>query len=672
MALSTFIEANYQGQQLENEMANLERYMKYEWQDVYEKMATQILKHYWYEHNFKQKFNDGFKDVCIMAEEIYQIDEVANEPIFEKLNPLKVRALQTGGSNKLEDANLIIIEDHWSSGRIIDTYYNELKPNDIDKIMDYTVETGNGGFTDDDNNHTLLRDGMLSDDGTLIDSYLGMAEINGMQYNSRECVDADGNIRVFRVYWKSLKKVLKVKYYDELGNVQYKWRSEEYIPNKELGEETEAMWVNEIWEGTKIGKDIYLQMKPKKVQFNRLNNKSKCHAGIIGQVYNTNQSRGVSVMDRGKNLQLMYDVIQDRVRKLIATNYGKILEVDIAKIPNDWEMDKWMHFAVTNKIAIMDSFAVGTEGAATGKMAGSMNTVGGRTIDMDTGNSIQGYLGLLEFIKFEMGEITGVSQQRQGQISNRETVGGVERAVNQSSHITEYLYLQHDDVKRRCLEAFLQVAKSCLRGRNEKAQYILDDQTIEFLNLNGDMIADVDMGVIVTDSAKTLQMEQDIKRYAELYVQNGGRMSTIMDIYFSDSITDMRRKLETAEDDMMARQQQGQQEAAKAQQEAAAQAMELEAAKLELEREKNIRDNDTKLAIASLNAELNVYNTDANSNGISDDIDRAKLDLAVAKQESEVDNKRAILEQQKREHADKVDLEKQKIAKQNSNSGGTK
>jgi len=113
-----------------------------------------------------------------------------------------------------------------------------------------------------------------------------------------------------------------------------------------------------------------------------------------------------------------------------------------------------MHFAVTNKIAVVDSFKEGNKGASTGKLAGGMNNIGGRSIDMETGNYIQQHMNLLEFIKMEMGEIAGVSRQREGQISNRETVGGVERAVNQSSHITEYWFSKHDDVKLRVLTAF--------------------------------------------------------------------------------------------------------------------------------------------------------------------------------------------------------------------------
>ncbi len=53
-----------------------------------------------------------------------------------------------------------------------------------------------------------------------------------------------------------------------------------------------------------------------------------------------------------------------------------------------------------------------------------------------------------------MGEIAGVNKQREGQVSNRETLGGIERAVTQSSHITEWWFMKHEDVKKRVLSVF--------------------------------------------------------------------------------------------------------------------------------------------------------------------------------------------------------------------------
>ena len=86
--ISEYLQSNYKDEELKVKMAELEKYMKYDWQDLREKMANQILRHYWLEQEFDTLFNKGFKDALLMAEEIYQIDIISQEPILEKLNPL--------------------------------------------------------------------------------------------------------------------------------------------------------------------------------------------------------------------------------------------------------------------------------------------------------------------------------------------------------------------------------------------------------------------------------------------------------------------------------------------------------------------------------------------------------------------------------------------------------
>ena len=69
-----------------------------------------------------------------VGEEIYKVDIVGGEPTLKKLNPSKVRVFKSGYSNKIEDADMIIIEDYWSPGRIIDTYYDVLTSKDMKYI----------------------------------------------------------------------------------------------------------------------------------------------------------------------------------------------------------------------------------------------------------------------------------------------------------------------------------------------------------------------------------------------------------------------------------------------------------------------------------------------------------------------------------------------------------
>jgi hypothetical protein len=669
--MQEYLQANYPEEELEGKLQEIEDYFKYDWQDIREKMANQILRHYWQEQDFESVFLNCFKDALIMGESIAQIDIVSNEPVLTKLNPLKVHAIRSGNSDRIEDSNIIILQDHWSPGRIIDYFHEDLKQDDIDYINEYSTRTSKGSFTDDDENHTLLRDGQagLGMDG--FESIFNIAEINGHYFGSNY-TDENGNIRVLRVYWKSLKKIIRVKYYDEEGEVQYKIRSEEYKVNKDLGEEGKPLWVNEWWEGTKIGKDIYVQMKPREVQFNRLNNPSYCHPGIIGEIYNTNQGRAVSLMDRMKNYQYMYDVIWDRLNKAIATNYGKIFELDLAKVPDNWEIEKWLHFAIVNKIAVVDSFKEGQQGAATGKLAGGFNTQGGRSIDMETGSYIQQHIQLLEFIKMEMSEIAGVTKQREGAIHQNETASGVERSVNQSSHITEYWFHKHEKFKLRVMTAFLETAKVALRGNNKKVQYILDDQTIEMLNIEGDDFAEADYGLVATSSSKAMELEGMLKQNAQAFMQNGGSMGTIMDIFFSPSLADMRKKIEIAEAKLQEQQSKSADQQNKLAQQAQENAMQLEQAKLQLEDTMNQRDNETKILVEQMKLANQEDGVDVNADGIEDPIQTERLQLDKEKAKADQLAKMKDLDQKMKMHNDKMKREDKKIAVSKAKPTATK
>jgi hypothetical protein len=160
-----------------------------------------------------------------------------------------------------------------------------------------------------------------------------------------------------------------------------------------------------------------------------LSNPSRCHFGIVGSIYNTNGNKPFSLIDRMKPYNYLYDVIHDNLNKLLAKNVGPILLLDFAKIPKGWDIDKWMYFARVNNIAVVDSFNEGSYGASTGKLAGGLNNASQGVINAEVGNSIQQYINILEYLKNEMSEVSGISKQREGQISNRETVGGVERAT---------------------------------------------------------------------------------------------------------------------------------------------------------------------------------------------------------------------------------------------------
>ena len=415
--------------------------------------------------------------------------------------------------------------------------------------------------------------------------------------------DIEGNVRVVRVFWKSRRKIKKVKYYDEQGEEQFKLRDENYVINEALGEEEQILYVNEAWEGTKIGEDIYVNMRPRVVQYNRLNNPSRCHFGIIGSIYNINDYKPFSLVDMMKPFSYLYDAIHDRLNKLLSKNWGKIIELDLAKVPTGWTIDKWMHFAITNNIAVKDSFKEGNVGASTGKLAGALNNASTGVIDLELGNSIQQNINLLEFIKMEMSDVAGISKQREGQISNRETVGGVERATLQSSHITEWLFVMHEDVKKRVLECFLETAKIAMRGRNKKFEYILPDGSMKIIDIDGDEFAECDYGLVVDNSNAIQELQQKMDMLAQAALQNQTlNFSTIMQLYNSCSMAEKRRIVEKNEQALMQRQQEAQQQQLQAQQQQAEMQAQQKEAEMQLKDQMNQRDNETKVLVATISA----------------------------------------------------------------------
>ena len=595
-------------EQVNEELNKINQYYSYEWQDMREVRANAILNHYIKEYNMPLIFNNGFKDALTVGEEIYKCDIVGGEPTIERINPLKIRVFKSGYSNRIEDADIIIIEDYWSPGRVIDTFYDVLTQKDIEYIEKLPDNVGQSAIDSMDNldeRYGYVNTSMISDEISTNGFYFDPLNLFSDQVsNSLLPYDLAGNLRVLRVYWKSKRKIKEIKSYDpETGEEIYNFYPETYIPNKQLGEEEKIFYINEAWEGTKIGADIYVNMRPRVVQYNRLSNPSRCHFGIIGSIYNFNDSKPFSLVDKMKQYNYFYDAIHDRLNKMLARNWGKILRLDLSKVPKGWDVDKWMYFAKVNGIAVEDSFNEGNIGAATGKLAGAMNNASSGVIDAEYGNNIQQLINLLEFIKLEMSEVAGISKQREGQISNRETVGGVERATLQSSHITEWLFFQHEDVKKRVLECFLETAKIALQGRSKKFQYILSDNSTQIVNIDGDEFAEADYGLVVDNSSGIQELSQKLDMLAQAALQNQTlSFSTIMKLYSSCSLAEKQRFVENNEKELMERNQQQQQQQMQIEQEKIQQQAQTEQAKMQQEDMLNQRDNETKILIAEIQA----------------------------------------------------------------------
>ena len=310
------MQENLSKEDVQREVAELERWKNYEAQDLRERLGTQILNHLWSEQKLKLIFNQGFKDSLIAGEEIYCADIIGGKPILRKVNPLTIYVLGMAGSPYIEDSDIIVEDAYHPVGWVIDNYYDYLTPEMIDSLEKGTGLMPHGRPLIDYPNTSIPYFPFGSDSDGLID-------VTDTGYGNAS-FDTEGNVRVVRVVWKSRRKLGVLTYLDpETGDELETIVDENYKIDKSLGQKIKWVWINEWWEGTKIGKDIYVKMQPRPVQFRRMDNLSICGSGYVGTIYNTNSGKAKSLMSVMKPYAYMYNKLAYRVDKAIAKYKGQ-------------------------------------------------------------------------------------------------------------------------------------------------------------------------------------------------------------------------------------------------------------------------------------------------------------------------------------------------------------
>ena len=98
---------------------------------------------------------------------------------------------------------------------------------------------------------------------------------------------------VTHVVWKSMKKIGFVSYPDEFGDEESGIVDETFKLDDEMkqaGYSLEWRWIPEVWHGTKIGDDMFVDIEPMPNQSRSMDNPSEVKLPYIGRIYNATNS----------------------------------------------------------------------------------------------------------------------------------------------------------------------------------------------------------------------------------------------------------------------------------------------------------------------------------------------------------------------------------------------
>lgn len=642
------------------------KYVQKDYKDIAETEAYHALQFLKRKLNLTHEFYKGWKDALIGGEEIYYIGVINGDPYVERVNPMYFDYEHSLDLEFIDDAAWCRRKMIMSATEIYDRFYDKMSERQLNELLELIDQRPGAG-----NNPEIRK--------TSIDyESIKLHKINSFTDNP---FDID-HIVVYHCCWKSFKKIGFVTLLNpETGEAEEFQVDEDY---KVTGTEqsVEWDWIIEVWEGYRIGDDMYIGIQPIEYQHISADNPNSQKLPYTGVVYNNTNSKPRSLVSMMKPLQYMYIVVWYRLELALSRDKGKVAVMDITQIPKSMNIDvnKWMHYLSALGVAFINPYDEGWDipGREGGKPS-QFNQLS--SWDLTMSNVIAEYIQLMQKIEDMVAKLTGITPQRQGQIAASELVSNANTAVNMSYHITEPWFWNHNQVKRRVLTMLLNTSKAAWKDNKRYLNYILDDATRAFVQLSDNFFYE-DMDIFVDDSTKNQQYIDQLKQLLQPAMQNGASLLDIAEIITLDNMSMIKNRLEEIEQKRMEQMQQQQQAEQQAQQQMAEQQnqlkeeelmlkeaeLDLEKYKVDQDRYKAEQDNATKITVAQINSYRGAENMDQDMNGIPDPIEigkqaleQQKINSDIATKQLELNNKRREIEQKREAENKKIQLEKDRM-----------
>lgn len=624
------------------------KYMDKDYKDIVENTAYHTLTYLREKLDLDNEFIKGWKDGLISGREIYYVGVLNAEPYVERVNPIYFSYDKSPDLEFVEDGSWCCRKMRMPITEVYDRYYDKLEEKDLDKLEEMIGSTP----------------GRNLGDRSPVDMGIQLRIYDNPIFEGA----GKSLVNVWHCCWKSFKKIFYVTTTDDAGQPQINIVDETYQP---VGNEisVEPDWIVEVWEGYRAGSDLYFGIQPIEYQHVSIDNPNSQKLPYCGAIYSNTNSKPRSLVSILKPLQYMYIVLWYRLELAIARDKGKVVNMDITQIPKSMNISpaKWMHYLSSVGVNFINPYEEGWNipGREGGKPA-QFNQI--TALDLTMSNVIAEYIQLMDKIEELAGTISGITAQREGAVSSSEMVGNVERSVVQSSHITEPLFWVHNQCKRRVLNMLLNTAKGAWEETGkQKLQYIFDNGERAFLDITPKFYYE-DMDVFVSDTSKDLENIQKLQQLIQPAMQNGASLLEAAEILTNDNFNIIKQKLkdmQTRQEQMQQQQQeaeaQQQQQLQQMQNESKQQELMLQEAQMDLQRYQIDQDNQTKIAVAQINAYRGTEELDQDKNGIPDPIEIGKQAIEQQKINQEAYNKRYEAKQKREIEDQKIQLEKDKM-----------
>ena len=337
----------------------------------------------------------------------------------------------------------------------------------------------------------------------------------------------------------------------------------------------------------------------------------------------------------------MYVILNFKLEITIAKNKDKAILIPLEAVPQELGVDKFMNYIDNVGVAFIKATDIPNFGHY-------------QVLDANLYQHISQIIQLMDYYSQKWDSVLGFSPQRKANTSSSETATGVERAVYQSSLMTEELFDTFEDFVLKELQGLLEYIKiSVINGK--KAINYTENSGIDLFEIEPEELTSSDLGIFLESSPRENEKLNTLRGLLGNYVQQEGSISKVIDIISSDSLIEIKNSIKQLEKEQEIKQMQIEQMKAQQQQELvelqSQRAQELELLKQEQENRKLQADlilqnneYDRKQEIEILKTQLSLAissNTGIDFDKVQKIInDREKINIDALLKERDLDIKK--------------------------------
>lgn len=649
---------------------------------VAEKWANHVLTCTKADFNLKEKSEDAFRDMGICAREYYHIYEDNSKVGYNicVANPKNVWKLTTPDKKYVSDPTGRA-QGSYAAGTVevmelseIIENFPDITKDEIDHLRSSLADYGLINVRESNLGNPNAATGI---DSIIYDTYDPLvlqermiieSEMKENNDSLRDFLGLSANVSAFgykyvvvRAYWNSKKKIARVTYEDEMGNSQSILVDESYksgtIPTQTS---IEWGWINQWYQGVKIGPDIY-HVKP----FKLLN-----YCPIIGIDYEIKNTEAKSLVDMMKPFQVIYNVCMNQLYSLLEKEIGNVASINQRRIPKVKDGDAQDDLDILILEAKERGLLLDDDSPENTKAPVSNQTVA-KNVDLTRTQEIQSRYNLAAQMKNECWELIGMSRQRMGSTTPSESATGVNAAITQSYAQTEPLFVAHEYVLGQLYQAIIDAS---LYVESQKPQstlsYITSQGESAFVQVNGTDLKFRDLKVFPTNRPEDKKLFEEIRMLAQPMLQNGGSFYDVIELYSTDSVRQMKKVFKTLKE----RQETLQNQQMSTEQQALAQNKEISDAQIsqqQYEKEQQLLHDDRQKELDRINKKEiaiiqslgfgKVEGEDADNDAIYDVLETNRF--AAEREDANKTHSLKLIELQNKmkQAADKQNIEKEKI-----------